>query len=138
CPLTLSHSALLGAMEQQKARKVPGEAQTNIIDAVVLGLYRLKQAKDIGPRRKVMILLTDVEHNEEPASAWVLSKAVRVAQAEKVPIYTIDAAGTGVSVAEPRLPPPSLESRELAVRTLRDLAEGTGGEYFRADNTEAL
>src|SRR5207244_5545941 len=48
------------------------------------------------------------------------------------------AAGTGLSVGEGSQPAPSVESREAAARTLRQLADGTGGEYFRADNTEAL
>ncbi len=130
CPLTLSHSALLRAMDEKKPETIPGDSQTNLIDAIALGVYRLGSA---GPRRKVMILLTDGEHNVPlPASEWKMGQAVRVAQAEGVPIYTIDAAGTGLSDAS------SVAEREKAVRTLQQIAENTGGQYFRADNTDAL
>lgn len=136
CPLTLSHSALLRALDEQKPRKVPGESETNLIDATAWGLHCLKSA---GPRRQVLIVLSDGEHNvPSPASGWKMHRSIQVAAARGVPIYTIDAAGTGLSVGEGSQPPPSVESREAAARTLRQLAEGTGGEYFRADNTEAL
>jgi Ca-activated chloride channel family protein len=135
CPLTLSHSALLRAMSVQKPVTIPGDSQTNIVDAIALGVYRLRSA---GQRRKVMILLSDGEHNvTDPASSWNIARAVRVAQAEGVPIYTIDAAGTGVSVAEGSQPT-SVEDREKAAKTLRQIAESSDGQYFRADNTDAL
>src|SRR5207245_9714882 len=60
CPLTLSHSALLRILAQQEPRTVPNESQTNIGDAIAWGLQRLEHA---GERRKVMLLLTDGEHN---------------------------------------------------------------------------
>ena len=60
CPLTLSHSVLLRLLDDEKPRSVPGESETNISDAVALGLQRLQSA---GPRRKVLVLLTDGEHN---------------------------------------------------------------------------
>jgi Ca-activated chloride channel homolog len=135
CPLTLSHSALVRAMEEQKPRKVPGESETNIIDAAALGLERLRTAKD--QRRKVLIVLSDGEHNQKPVSDWPLERVVKVATALRVPIYTIDAAGTGIGEGEGGQTP-SIENRETAMKTLRQLAQGTGGQYFRADNTEAL
>jgi Ca-activated chloride channel family protein len=134
CPLTLSHSALLRALDEQQPRKVPGESQTNIIDAVAEGLYRLEKS---GPRRRVLILLSDGEHNEKPASDWSMHRVVQVAVARGVPLYTIDAAGTGLSEGEGSQPT-SVAEREKAARILKQLAEGTGGEYFKADNTEAL
>jgi Ca-activated chloride channel family protein len=136
CPLTLSHSALLRALQEQKPRKVPGESETNIIDAVVWGLDRIRSG---GPRRKVLIVLSDGEHNVPlPASSWRLQQAVQAAVALVVPIYTIDAGGSGISQGEPSQTAPTPEVRETAIRTLSQLAEGTGGQYFRADNSEAL
>ncbi len=136
CPPTLSHSALLRALQEQKPLSVPGESSTNIIDATIWGLDRLR--KDTSPR-KVLIVLSDGEHNvNPPPSGWHLSKAVEAARALGVPVYAIDAAGTGLSVGEGSQPPASVEARETAMRTLQRLAEGTGGEYFRADNTQAL
>jgi Ca-activated chloride channel family protein len=136
CPLTLSHSALVRALDEQRPRKIPGESQTNLIDAVALGLHRLHQT---GPRRKVMILLSDGEHNvPDPASGWTLARAEQVAAAQGVPVYTIDAAGTGISETEPNSAAASVATREIAVKTLKRLSEATKGRYFRADNTDAL
>jgi Ca-activated chloride channel family protein len=137
CPLTLSHSALLRIMEEQQARSIPGESQTNLSDAIALGLSRLRSA---GPRRKVLILLSDGEHNVvSPASTWTPRQVAHVAAGLKVPIYAIDAAGSGLSVPEPGgTAETSVEVREAAVQTLRSVAAISGGQYFRADSTPAL
>jgi len=47
CPLTLSHSALLRLLDAEQPRSVPGESETNISDALVLGLHRLEAAGDL-------------------------------------------------------------------------------------------
>src|SRR5262245_19348204 len=60
CPLTLSHSALLRLLDAEQPRAVPGDSETNLSDALALALDRLRSA---GPRRKVLVLLTDGEHN---------------------------------------------------------------------------
>src|SRR5579884_2055106 len=57
CPLTLSHSVLLGMLRDQKALPV---SDTNVSDAVVVGVHRLRQAR---PKRKALIVLSDGEHN---------------------------------------------------------------------------
>src|SRR5262249_53916247 len=44
CPLTLSHVALLRILDSQQPRRVPGEAETNLSDAIALGLDRLRAA----------------------------------------------------------------------------------------------
>src|SRR5262249_25272470 len=99
CPLTLSHSALLRIMEEQQARSIPGESQTNLSDAIALGLSRRGSA---GPGRRVLILLSEGEHNVvSPASTWTPRQVAHVAAGLKVPIYAIDAAGSGLSVPEP-------------------------------------
>jgi Ca-activated chloride channel family protein len=136
CPLTLSHSALLRLMDEQQPRSIPGESETNISDALALGLHRLRHA---GPRRKVVILLSDGEHNvPAPSSGWKPRQAAQIAASQHVPVYVIDAAGTGVSVEEPGAKENSLALREAAVRTLQGIAQISGGQYFRADNTAAL
>src|SRR5262245_37944506 len=60
CPLTLSHSVLLRTLDETRPLSVPGTSETNISDALVMGLHRLQSA---GPRRKVLVLLSDGEHN---------------------------------------------------------------------------
>ncbi len=55
CPLTLSHAVLLDLLDREQLRPV-GESDTNISDAIVIGLHRLQSA---GALRTVLILLSD-------------------------------------------------------------------------------
>ena len=139
CPLTLSHSVLLRLLDDEQPRSIPGESETNISDAVALGLYRLKSA---GPRRKVLVLLTDGEHNvPDPRSGWTPRQAAQIAASLDVPIYTIDAGG-GADSAEPGVAPAPGDSpaltRQRAVETLVDMAKITHGQYYRAGDTAGL
>jgi Ca-activated chloride channel family protein len=140
CPLTLSHSVLLGLLEQEEPRSVPGESETNISDAVALGLHRLEGAR---VRRKVIVLLTDGEHNvPHPKSGWTPRQAARVAADLNVPIYTIDAGSELGSEDYPGGKPidPKLrhQTRLSAAQTLRSLATISGGRYFEARDTHSL
>jgi len=136
CPLTLSHSSLLRLASAQKFRTQPGESETNISDAIAEALHRLQPARS---RRKVLILLSDGEHNVTlPDSGWTPRQAAQVAAAQGVPIYTVDAAGSGPSLEEGEAKERSIEVRQSALQTLQSIAQMTGGQYFRADNTAAL
>ena len=135
CPLTLSHSALLRLLDGEKPRSVPGESETNISDAVALGLHRLQSA---GSRRKVLVLLTDGEHNvPNPRSEWTPRQAAQVAASLSVPIYTIDAGGELGGAAEADGDNSPLV-RQHAVETLEDMAKITHGQYYRAGDTAGL
>jgi Ca-activated chloride channel family protein len=138
CPLTLSHSVLLKLLDEQRPRSVPGESETNISDALVLGLHRLKNA---GTRRKILILLSDGEHNvPHPQSDWTPRQAAQIAANLHVPVYAIDAGGTG-SGAEEREPgavQDSIQLREEGRRTLQEVARITRGQYFQAADTKSL
>src|SRR5260370_24250079 len=90
CPLTLSHSVLLRLLDAEKPRSTPTESETNIGDAVAWGLVRLEKTK---AKRKVMVLLSDGEHNVPPP-ALTPRQAAQLAANEGIPIYTIDAGGT--------------------------------------------
>jgi Ca-activated chloride channel family protein len=141
CPLTLSHSVLLHLLEGEQPRSIPGESETNISDAVTLALHRLRQA---APRRKVLVLLTDGEHNvQEPRSGWAPLQAGQIAASLGVPIYTIDAGSDSSAAREGGTPHPGesvspAQTRERAVRTLQELARKTGGEYFPAHDSAGL
>jgi Ca-activated chloride channel family protein len=130
CPLTLSHSTLLRLMDAEQPRGVTGEAETNISDAVVIGLQRLKAA---GPRRKVLILLTDGEHNQtSPRSGWTPEQTAILARDLGIPIYTIDAGRESPATGD------SADSRKRAVATMQQMAAVSGGQYFEAGDTPAL
>lgn len=128
CPLTLSHPTLLRLLDAEEPRAAAGESETNVSDAVTLGLQRLKSA---GPRRKVLVLLTDGEHNVPPRSEWSPRQTAQLARSLGVPIYTIDAGSD--DVAEVDRP-----NRERAAETLRDVASISGGKYFAARDGAAL
>ena len=135
CPLTLSHSVLLRLLDEEKPRTVPGESETNISDAVTLGLQRLQSA---GSRRKVLVLLTDGEHNvPNPRSEWTPRQSAQIAAGLDVPIYTIDAGG-GVGAASEDGEDSSPLVRQRAVETLQDMAKITHGQYYRAGDAAGL
>src|SRR5262249_33965451 len=93
-----------------------------------------------GARRKVLLLLTDGEHNvKKTASGWSPLQAAQVAASLKVPIYAIDAGGD--SVPEPGVAAADdspAASRARAVETLRDMASITGGRDFSAPDPAPL
>ena len=131
CPLTLSHEALLQLLQAEQPRGVPGEAETNLSDALTAGLARLRSA---GPRRRVLVLLTDGEHNQnQTRSGWTPRQAAQVAASLDIPIYCIDA---GNSPAEPDSQTQAV--RQQAVATLQQIAHITGGKYFTARDTASL
>jgi Ca-activated chloride channel homolog len=136
CPLTLSHSVLLRMLRDERPRSIPGESETNVSDALVLGLHRLDAA---GPRRKVLVLLSDGEHNvTTPPSGMTPRQAAQVAANLGVRVYCIDAGGDGSSVVEPGARADTLANRELGARTLQEVAHITGGRCFSARDTKSL
>jgi len=139
CPLTLSHSALLRLLDEQQPKRNPDESQTNISDAIALGLHRLQAA---GPRRKVIVLLTDGEHNvPKPQSGWMPRQAAHVAAGLEVPIYTLDAGGATPGNEAPVRDSSSGDARTTrneAVHVLEEIARITGGRMFSARDTAGL
>ena len=140
CPLTLSHSVLLRLLDDEQPRTVPTESETNISDAIALGLHRLG---NVGARRKVMVLLTDGEHNvTQPRSGWTPLQSAQVAASLRVPIYTLDAGSTATPAIGEGVKTEGTvsagEIRAAAVRTLSEVATLTGGKAFEARNTGGL
>src|SRR5207244_8686567 len=125
-------------LDAEQPRDRPAESQTNLSDAVAAGLEKLRGA---GPRRKVLVLLTDGEHNvSKPASGWTPRQAAQVAASLEVPIYVLDAGGD-LAAAEGKkesVGATSPASRADAVKTLQDMAHISGGRYFAARDTSSL
>jgi Ca-activated chloride channel family protein len=125
CPLTLSHSVLLKLLDAEQPRSVPGESETNLSDALAVGLRRLENS---GTPRKVLVILTDGEHNVvSPPSGWTPWQSAAVAAGLGTPIYAVDA-GTSTPAA----------TRAAAVASLKEIARVSGGRYFAAGDTAAL
>lgn len=118
CPLTLSHSVLLQMLDAERPRSVPTESETNLGDAIAWGLHQLEAA---GPRRKVLVLLSDGEHNVPPP-ALTARQAAQLAAGLGVPVYAIDAGGDSVE----------------GEKAMQAVARRTGGRAFQAADTAGL
>jgi Ca-activated chloride channel family protein len=142
CPLTLSHAVLLSYLEPEKPwsiqpRKLPDESRTNIGDAIAWGLHRLEKVRT---SRKILVLLSDGEHNVPPP-ALTPRQAAQLAANMHIPTYTIDAGGeTNVEegTGTGQTTQTAAEIREGGIKTLQAVAQITGGRYFRARDTETL
>jgi Ca-activated chloride channel family protein len=127
CPLTLSHSVLLHLLVAIRPLPV---SETNISDALVLALLRVRDASS---KRKVLVLISDGEHNYlAPRSEWTPRQAAQIAANLGIPIYAIDAGGDPANADEPNA------VREQGIRTLHEVAKITGGQYFQARDAEGL
>lgn len=132
CPLTLSHEVLLRMLDGLEPRSIPGEAETNISDAVTLGLHRLAAVE---ARRKLLVLISDGEHNvPNPSSEWTPRQTAQIAANLQIPIYAIDAG----SETGPDDGAAAAEARAGGANTLRSLAQLTSGRHFQARDTETL
>lgn len=134
CPLTLSHSVLLQMLEAEQPRSIPTESQTNIGDAVAWGLHGVQSA---AARRKVLILLSDGEHNVPPP-ALKPRQAAQLAANLRVPIYAIATGSEARSQEAPEGDRPAGSDRAAGEKTLQAVARLTGGRYFRAHDTVTL
>jgi Ca-activated chloride channel family protein len=140
CPLTLSHGVLLSYLDPERPwsiqpRTLPDESRTNIGDAIGWGLHRLDKARTA---RKILVLLSDGEHNIPPP-ALTPRQAAQLAANKHIPIYTIDAGGeSNIDEGTGSTGQTAAEIREGGVKTLQAVAQLTGGRYFRARDTDAL
>ena len=148
CPLTLDHGHLVEAVRQTEfATEAEGSA-TAIGDAVALGVERmrgLEQRRDLQAGRriksKVMILLTDGEHNAGDIDPLT---AAEMAAAFDIKIYTIgagtDAAFAPIMVTDPFTGRQVMDRVRVSIdeETLRRIADITGGRYFRATDSASL
>lgn len=131
-PLTLDHENLVAVVRNLEITRLRSEDGTAIGDALGLAVERLRESPALS---RIAVLLTDGVNNagvEPPASA------AELAHSQGVKVYTIGAGTTGIApVRDPR---GILRSVPVQIdeATLRDIADRTGGRYFRADNAEAL
>ena len=135
-PLTLDHENLVAVARNLEITTLREENFTAIGDALGLAVERLRESP---AESRIALLLTDGVNNagvETPAAA------AELARSQNVKVYTIGAGSTGI--AHMRVPDARRGTtlRAVAVEideeTLRDVAERTGGRYFRADNADAL
>jgi len=114
CPLTLNHSVLIRVTDAQQP-KLGLDAGTNIGDALAEGLIRLEAA---GDRKKVLILLSDGEHNVGEEDTLRPKQTAQLAANLGVKIYTIDAGGEPLPGAGADV----IEQRRAGKETLQSVA----------------
>ena len=132
CPLTTDRAALINMMK---------EVETGLIDdgtAIGNGLATaIARMKDSDAKSRVVILLTDGVNNSGEVSPQM---AVEIAKTYGVRVYTIGVGREGMA-PYPVMTPWGVEVRNLEVEIdedlLKQIADETGGRYFRAnDNTK--
>lgn len=118
-PLTLDHASLSLLLDDSGIGMAG--PNTAIGDAIGLSLKLLDQAHE---QEKVLILLTD---GNDTSSAITPDHAASMAAAKGVVIHTI---GIGDPSAE--------GEAKVNLSALQQIAEATGGRYFRAENRNTL
>ena len=134
CPLT-SDQATVGTM-LSRLRSGVVEDGTAIGNGLATAVNRLRES---GAKSKVVILLTDGVNNRGQISPIMASEIARdlgikvytigVGSRDKAPMPAYDPFGNITYV---------MADVEIDEALLRDIASKTSGEYFRANNTEAL
>ncbi len=133
-PLTFDRQAVETLLDESQIG-FAGE-QTAIGDAIGLATKRLRKRPEAS---RVLILLTDGANTAGQVSP---EKATEIATAEQIKIHTIGVGATEMEVSSPfgglfgrRTMNPSADLDE---KMLQNIAEQTGGQYFRAYNTHEL
>ncbi len=133
CPLTTDRATLINLMK---------EVQTDLIEdgtAIGNGLATaVARMKDSDAKSRVVILLTDGVNNRGEISPQM---AAEIAKTYGVRVYTIGVGTDDDSAPYPVMTPWGVEIQRVKVEIdealLSEIAESTGGRYFRAtDNTK--
>ena len=133
-PLTLDYNVV---------STILGELETGIIEdgtAIGMGLATaVKRLQDSDAESRVIVLLTDGRNNRGEIDPVTAAQA---AQALGIRIYTIGAGSRGMT--QIRVRDPVFGERVVPMRVdidegmLQEVAELTGGQYFRATDRESL
>ena len=132
CPLTTDRATLINMMK---------EVQTDLIEdgtAIGNGLATaVARMKDSDAKSRVVILLTDGVNNRGEISPQM---AAEIAKTYGVRVYTIGVGANGMA-PYPVMTPWGIEVQNVKVEIdealLSEIADATGGRYFRAtDNTK--
>ena len=134
CPLTQDHATLINRLREMTPGMI--EDQTAIGSGLATAISRLKDSKT---KSKVIILLTDGANNTGNISPKM---AADLAKTFGISIYTI-----GVGSGADEAPYPIQTALGVVVRnmpvdldepTMRQIADVSGGAYFRATDNESL
>ena len=133
CPLTTDHAVLINLLR---------EIQSGMIEdgtAIGMGLATaINRIKDSDSKSKVIILLTDGVNNRGEIAP---STAADIAKTYGIRVYTIGVGTQGVA-PYPVQTPYGVQYQDMPVEIdeviLKDIAQKTGGQYFRATDNDKL
>jgi len=136
CPLTLDHGNLLNILDQIEVAQAHSESATAVGEGLGLAVERLL---DSDAQSRVVILLTDGVNN---AGELAPLQAAELATEHGIKVYTIGAGGNGYAPMPMTGPDGRQYLRralvEMDEKTLREIAQRTGGAYFHAQDAEGL
>lgn len=133
-PLTTDHAMMLNMLNDMKCGML--EDGTAIGDGLASAVSRLKDSEAIS---KVVILLTDGDNN---AGSITPATAAEMAKLFGIRVYTIGAGTRGTAPYPVQTPFGGIQYQQVPVKInetlLQQIADETGGKYFRAESKESL
>jgi len=134
CPLTTDHAVLINLMREIESGMI--EDGTAIGNGLATSITRIKDSE---AKSKVIILLTDGVNNRGDVAP---ETAAEIAKTFNIRVYTIGV-GTQGMAPYPVQTPYGIQYQNVPVEidenVLREIANKTGGRYFRAtDNNKLL
>ncbi len=135
CPLTTDHRVLKDFLAQLECGTL--QDGTAIGDGLATAINRLKESE---AKSKVVILLTDGDNNAGYVNPLMASE---IAREFEVKVYTIGVGSRGKARAPVSRSANGsyifgLATVQIDEELLKDIAEETGGKYFRATNKQSL
>ncbi len=133
CPITTDHAVLINLMREMQSGMIEDGT------AIGLGLATaVNRIKDSDAKSKVIILLTDGVNNRGEIAPVT---AAEIAKTMGIRVYTIGVGSRGVA-PYPVQTAAGIRYQNMQVEidedVLRDIADMTGGKYFRATDNESL
>ncbi len=133
CPLTTDHAVLINLLRQVKSGMI--EDGTAIGTGLATAINRIK---DSDAKSKVIILLTDGVNNRGEIAP---ETAASIAKLYGIRVYTIGV-GTEGMAPYPVQTPYGIQYQDMPVEIdeglLKEIAQTTGGKYFRATDNDKL
>jgi Ca-activated chloride channel homolog len=133
CPLTTDRAVLLNLFKDIQSGLI--EDGTAIGNGLATGVSRLKDSEAVS---RVVILLTDGENNRGEVAPMT---AAEIAKTFGIRVYTVGVGSIGTA-PYPVQTPFGIELRDMEVKIdeelLTQIANTTGGQYFRATSNKKL
>ncbi len=138
CPMTTDHASLLRLLRETRTDLA---ARGLIADGTAVGMgiaNAVSRLKDSKAKSKVVILLTDGSNNTGDISPMT---AAEIAKSLGIRVYTIGV-GTNSVAPYPQMVAGTVQyvnvRAEIDTKTLKDIAQTTDGNFYRATSTEEL